>query len=89
MEKTKYRIVETQGCIAWGVTVNDKDLVDLTEEEQDEVIDYLLQKTKEQYKAKELDFMSIVGNFHYTNYEYDKEPCGCCGDTVSTTTWDL
>jgi len=89
MRKLKFRIVETQGCIAGGVTVNDKDLNEISQEEQDEILDYLLLKIKEQYRTKQIDLMSIVNIFEYTDYEYDREPCDSCGDTVSTTTWDI
>jgi hypothetical protein len=26
---------------------------------------------------------------HYDDYEHDPTVCGSCGDTVSTTTWNI
>ena len=86
---TKYKFVQTTGCTAFDFTVNDESIVDLSEEKQSEIIDYLLIKLKEEYSQGTILIGNIVEMFQYDDYEHDPERCGQCGDTVSSTTWNI
>ena len=89
MEPTKYKIVETTGCTAFDFSINDKSISDYTEEELDEILDYLFIKIKNSLKENTILFNDVVKLFQADDWEYDSEPCSQCGDTVSTETWNI
>ena len=87
--KTKYKFEEVSGCTAFDFLVNGKSLSDITENDQDEILDYLIIKIKEGIKENAIQFQNVVQLFQYDDYEYDDHVCGQCGDTVSTTIWNI
>jgi hypothetical protein len=87
--KTKYKFEEVTGCTAFNFLVNDETFYDLPKEKQEEIVDYLLVKLKEEFKAGSVLIDQIVSIFQYDDYENDPEPCGQCGDTIQTTTWNI
>ena len=87
--KTKYKFEEVTGCTAFDFLVNGKSLSDIPESEQDEILDYLIIKIKEGVKENAIQFQNIVQLFQYDDYEHDPDQCGQCGDTVSTTIWNI
>mgnify|MGYP000356404739 FL=1 len=89
MQKIKYKFVETTGCTAFDFTVNDKSLSDIPQNDQDEILEYLLLKIKEGIKDNTIQLENVVEMFQYDDYEHDDHVCGQCGDTVSTTTWNI
>ena len=86
---TKYKIVETTGCTAFDFSVNEKSVSEYNEEELDEILEYLFVKIKESIKENTIQLESVVQLFQYDDYEYDDHVCGQCGDTVSTTIWNI
>ncbi len=89
MQKIKYKFVETTGCTAFDFTVNDKSLSDIPQNDQDEILEYLLLKIKEGIKDNTIQLENVVQMFQYDDHEHDDHICGQCGDTVSTTTWNI
>jgi len=89
MQKIKYKFVETTGCTAFDFTVNDKSLSDIPQNDQDEILEYLLLKIKDGIKDNTIQLENVVEMFQYDDYEHDDHVCGQCGDTVSTTTWNI
>jgi hypothetical protein len=89
MQKIKYKFVETTGCTAFDFTVNDKSLSDIPQNDQDQILEYLLLKIKEGIKDNTIQLENVVEMFQYDDYEHDDHVCGQCGDTVSTTTWNI
>jgi len=87
--KTKYKFEEVTGCTAFDFLVNSKSLSDIQEREQDEILDYLFVKIKEGIKENTIQLESVVQLFQYDDYEHDDHVCGQCGDTVSTTIWNI
>ena len=87
--QTKYKFVETDGCVAFDFSVNDKHVRDMTEEEYNEMLDYLFVKIKENINEQTIRFRDLVSLFQYDEYVCDPESCDQCGDTVSTTTWNI
>ena len=86
---TKYKFEEVTGCTAFDFLVNGNSLSDIPENDQDEILDYLFVKIKEGIKENTIQLESVVQLFQYDNYEHDDHVCGQCGDTVSTTTWNI
>lgn len=86
---TKYKIEITEGCTAYGTSINGRDVVDIPEEEMDEIVDYVLAQIRESYNRKGTNFENIIQLLDYDDYEHDPTVCGSCGDTVSTTTWNI
>ena len=87
--KTKYKFEEVTGCTAFDFLVNGKSLSDIPESDQDEILEYLIIKIKEGIKENTIQFQNVVQLFQYDDYEHDDHVCGQCGDTVSTTTWNI
>ena len=85
----KYKFVETQGCTAFGFTVNDKDLIDISKDEQKVIVDYLCEKMKEKIDNDSMQLQDIVRSFGVDDWGSDEEPCGQCGDTVSWNIWEI
>jgi hypothetical protein len=86
---TKYKFEEVTGCTAFNFLVNGNSLSDIAENDQDEILEYLFVKIKENIKENTIQLESVVQLFQYDDYEYDDHVCGQCGDTVSTTTWNI
>lgn len=87
--RTKYLFEEVTGCTAFNFYVNDEPFYSLSEERQEEILDYLLVKLKEEFKANAIQINQIVEMFQYDDYKNDPEPCGQCGDTIQTTIWKI
>ena len=87
--KIKFKFVETTGCTAFNFTVNNKPISEISEEEKNEILNYLFEKVKESIKENTIQLESIVGLFPYDDYEHDPEPCSSCYDTISRTTWNI
>jgi hypothetical protein len=86
---TKYRFVETTGCTAFDFTVNDKSLSELSEQERDEILEYLFLKIKEGINEQTILLENVVQLFQYDDYEYDPTICESCGDSTSSTIWNI
>jgi hypothetical protein len=57
--------------------------------EYDEMLNYLFLKIKEGISEQTILLENVVQLFQYDDYEYDPHVCEQCGDTVSTTTWNV
>ena len=86
---TEYKIEIIEGCTAFDTVINGASVVDIPKEEQEKIADYLIDKLKEAYRRGEITLESLIQNFQYDDYEHDPNPCGQCGDTVSTTTYNI
>jgi len=89
MEKTKYKFIETTGCTAFDFTVNDKSFSEMSKPDYDEMLNYLLEKIKEGIGEQTILLEEVVRLFQYDDYKHDPHVCDQCGDTVSTTTWNI
>lgn len=87
--KTKYKIEIVEGCTAFDTLVNDKSVSEIPKEEMEEIVNYLLAQVKEAYNRHETNFDDIVRLFQPDDWEHDPNVCGQCGDTVSSTTWNI
>jgi hypothetical protein len=87
--KPKYKFVETTGCTAFDFSANGNSLSELTDAERSEILDYLLLKIKEGVQEQAILLENVVQLFQYDDYEHDPNICEQCGDTVSTTTWNI
>lgn len=87
--ETKYKFIETTGCTAFNFTINDKQFSELSEQEYDEMLSYLFVKIKQGIKEQTTLLEDVVKLFQPDDWEHDPEPCDQCGDTVSTTTWNI
>jgi len=86
---TRYEIIESQGCTAFGLWVNGEEFYDLEENKQEEIVDYIFVKLKEAYKDKEVGLADLLHNLPPHDHQYDPTPCDQCGDSVSETTWKI
>jgi hypothetical protein len=83
------KFIKTEGCTAYGWSVDGKDLQDLPQEEQNQIFDYLVLKFKEKISENNLLLTDLVEVFHYDDFEFDSERCDQCGDSITTTIWDI
>jgi hypothetical protein len=86
---TKYKIEIVEGCTAFDTIVNGVSIVDIPENEKEEIVNYLIDQLKESYKRGEVTLESLIQNFQYDDYERDDYVCEQCGDTVSTTIYNI
>jgi len=89
MEQTKYKFVETTGCTAFDFSINEQSISEIPNEELDKILDYLFVKVKEGINENTILFTDVVKLFQPDDWEHDPEPCGQCGDTVSSETWNI
>ena len=89
MEKTKYKFVETTGCTAFDFSVNEQSISELSNEELDKILNYLFVKVKEGINENTILFSQVVQLFQPDDWEHDPHVCESCGDSVSTTTWNI
>jgi hypothetical protein len=89
MEKPKYKFVETQGCTAFGFTVDGQEISELSEERRAEVSAYLCDKIKREVATGKLSRAEVVRVFPETDCGADSGPCTQCFDVVSWTTWEI
>ena len=87
--RTKYKFVETTGCTAFDFTVNGNSLSELSEQERDEILEYLFLKIKEGIKKQTILLENVVQLFQYDDCEHDPNQCESCGDYVSSVTWNI
>ena len=85
----KYKIIETTGCTAFDFSINEKSISEYSKEELNEILDYLFIKIKEGINENTILFADVVKLFQADDWSHDPEPCGQCGDTVSTETWNI
>jgi len=86
---TKYKFIETTGCTAFDFSINDKSISELSNEEIDKILEYILIKVKEEIRENTIQFTDVVKLFQPSDWEYNPDVCEQCGDTVSTTTWEI
>ena len=89
MEQTKYKFVETTGCTAFDFSINEQSISEIPNEELDKILDYLFVKVKEGINENTILFTDVVKLFQSDDWEHDPEPCGQCGETVSSETWNI
>jgi hypothetical protein len=91
----KYNIIISEGCTAFYTDVNGKTVggsyepTRLTDEEENELVDYLLIKVKEGIANGTIDLNGLIGLFQYDDYETDDTSCETCGDSVSRTIYNI
>jgi hypothetical protein len=91
--KTKYKIVKSEGCLSFGTTVNGQNMYGefepMNESQIEEFVDYLCGKFKQELKDNTVSIDDLIGCFQYDECETEDGSCETCGDSVSTTTWNL
>lgn len=78
-----------EGCTAYCTLVDDKRIDQMKDDEIRAFIDYLLLKVKEGIMDGTISFNRLIELFQYDKYEEAEHTCEQCGDTVTTTTWNL
>ena len=79
------KFVITQGCTAYNFTVDGKSYNEMSKEEQEKVIDYVLADLKKKLLENHIGLQGIMEHYKYESYEYGPK-CEQCGDSVSTAT---
>jgi hypothetical protein len=85
----KHKFVKTDGCTAYDFTVDDVSVANIPREKEYAIFDYLIERIREKFDNREIQLLDIVEIFACDDYEYEKDPCDQCGDTVSWTTWEI
>jgi hypothetical protein len=91
----KYKIEINEGCTSFSTVINDVSWSGedprycLSVEQKNEFIDYLIEKLRIKLKAGDACIDDAIRIFDYEDYESSDYSCETCGDTTSTTTWEL
>ena len=81
----KMKLEVTEGCTAFSYTVNDKEWVDLTDDERKDVLLKIIQSQIEFDNCQDV-FISLVQDFgQYKNLGRCEE----CGDCITTHTLEI
>lgn len=77
----------TRGCMAWSLTADGTEEVDMTDEQRTEVKKKICEWIM---KYPDLNgLLRLLTKECYDKYECDNEPCECCGDYVETYKWRI
>ncbi len=85
----KHKFIKTEGCTAYGFTVDGESVADIPREKEYAIFDYLIERIRERFDNREIQLLDVVEMFDYEDYKYEKKPCDQCGDSVSWTTWEI
>jgi hypothetical protein len=85
----KHKFVKTEGCTAFGFTVDGELIDDIPKDKQYEILDDLMEKIWLAFEKEDIGLQDIVEMFECDDHKYEKKPCDQCGDTVSWTTWEI
>lgn len=80
------KIVISEGCMAYGFSVDGVDLSDFGEPK---LVEYLLPKIKEGLDNGTITINKVIELFQYDNCDFSDSSCETCGDVVTTTTWEI
>ena len=86
---TRYKFVETTGCTTFDFSVNGGPFSDMSDQEYNEMMDYLFVQIKKGLKYNAILLRDVVGLFQYGDYESDPDICETCGDCRSSMTWNI
>lgn len=73
------------GCICGSLTVDDEEEINLTDEKRQEVLERIFKALK----PSDLNYVLQDLVERFGKYECDNRPCECCGDFVTTWTWNV
>lgn len=82
------KIVIREGCTSNSIIVDGKQLADYTKQEQDMLIEELIVKMKLGISRGELQICDLIRLFQYDDFKC-AEPCDQCGDSSTTTTYNI
>ena len=79
----------TRGCICDSMTVDGVEEIDLTTEERRRTINKICKWLEENSDSQLNYVLQELIPMMAQDYEYDSEPCECCGDYVEHYTWTI
>ena len=82
------KVTVYQGCISNDITIDEKSLRDMTQNEVDMIVEELLQKAKEALIRNEIQILDIIQMFQYDEFK-TAPTCDTCGDNATTTVYNL
>ena len=82
------KVTVYQGCISNDITIDEKSLRDMTQNEVDMIVEELLQKAKEALIRNEIQILDIIQMFQYDEFK-TAPTCDTCGDSATTTVYNL
>lgn len=80
------KFTKTEGCTSFCEMIGDQRLSDMTDAQILTIRTYLIGKIRDN---KDIGIFDLVSLFPIEDFEYSKEPCDQCGDSTSTTTWEI
>ena len=80
------KFTKTEGCTAFSEMIGDQRLSDMTDAQILTIRTYLISKIRDN---KDIGIFDLVYLFPTKEFEYSKEPCDQCGDSISTMIWEI
>lgn len=81
------RLQLVEGCICGSMTVDGKEEIDLTDAERQQAVNKIADWIRQH--PEDLNYLLQDLIPRHGEYESDGQPCECCGDIVTTYTWDI
>lgn len=80
------KFVKTEGCTAFSEMIGDQRLGDMTDAQILTAREYLINQIR---ANRDIGIFDLVYLFPTKEFEYSKEPCDQCGDSISTMIWEI
>jgi len=82
------KVVKTYGCTAAGFTIDGMSYAELTPEQKKAFESVVIMRIREALADSSLYIQDLIDCLQYDDHKCS-EPCEQCGDSVSTTTWNI
>ena len=80
------KFVKTEGCTAFCEMIDNQRLSDMTDAQILTAREYLINQIR---ANRDIGIFDLVYLFQTKEFEYSKEPCDQCGDSISTMIWEI
>lgn len=80
------KFVKTEGCTAFCEMIDNQRLSDMTDAQILTAREYLINQIR---ANRDIGIFDLVYLFPTKEFEYSKEPCDQCGDSISTMIWEI
>jgi len=84
-----YKIIEYEGCMSGGISVNGTRTEHMQPEEYNTFIDALLSSIKTGLADGTVSLSDVIHDLQYDEYKSNPDICDQCGDSTTETYWEI
>ena len=83
------KIVITEGCTAFDTKIDGISTSDMSKEQLEKAVEIIVQNIRKGIWENTSSLNSAINIMEYDEYKNDNCYCEQCGDSVSTTIWNI